>query len=231
MQAVPEDPKPRGRPLDPEIDDAIVRAAAAVLVEHGIQRMTVPGVAAAAGVAKTTVYRRYATPVELALAAIARMNAAAPDPDTGSARADLVQLLEDARQRIDPTVTATVLVEAQTHPEVLEAARQQMIVPAVERFRRVLRRGVERGELRRTSTSTRAADALLGSFFTRLRARSRGDARPSGNHRGRWPSDLLRGRDRHAGSWHLTARRWRFPLRSGQGGIRTRDGAINPILA
>src|SRR5215204_2219786 len=99
--------KPRGRPLDPEIDAAIVRAAAEVLVQHGIQRMTVPGVAAAAGVAKTTVYRRYSSPAQLALAAIALMNAASPDPpDTGSARQDLTILLEVIRQRIDPTVTA-----------------------------------------------------------------------------------------------------------------------------
>src|SRR5215213_3924195 len=116
--------RPRGRPLDPQIDDAIVRAAAQVMLTHGIQRMTVPGVAAAAGVAKTTVYRRYSTPAQLAVAAIGRLNASAPAPDTGSTRADLVALLESVRQRIDPTVTATVLVEAQTNPEVLEAARE-----------------------------------------------------------------------------------------------------------
>src|SRR5262245_30291195 len=138
--------KQRGRPLDPEIDDAIVRAAAEVLVEHGIQRMTVPGVAAAAGVAKTTVYRRYSSPAQLALAALAHLNAAWPDPpDTGTARQDLTVMLEVIRQRIDPTVTATVLVEAQTHPEVLQAAREAMIGPAVERFRIILRRGVARG--------------------------------------------------------------------------------------
>src|SRR5215213_4369675 len=98
--------KPRGRPLDPEIDDAIVRAAAEVLVEHGIQRMTVPGVAAQAGVAKTTVYRRYATPAQLALAAIAHMNTVSPGPpDTGSAKSDLAAALESVRRRIDPTVT------------------------------------------------------------------------------------------------------------------------------
>ena len=91
MPAVPN--RKRGRPLDPEIDDAIVRAAVAMLLEGGIQRMTVPGVAAAAGVAKTTVYRRYATPTQLALAAIGRLNAGSPDPDTGSARTDLIATL------------------------------------------------------------------------------------------------------------------------------------------
>jgi AcrR family transcriptional regulator len=163
----------RGRPLDPEIDDAIVGAAVAMFVEGGLQRMTVPGVAAKAGVAKTTVYRRYGSPAELALAAIARMNADATDPDTGSARTDLIQTLEAVRSRIDPTVTATVLVEAQTHPEILEAARRQMIVPAVERFRRVLRQGVERGELKRDLDVDLAADSLLGSYFARYYERGR----------------------------------------------------------
>src|SRR4051794_26345211 len=162
-----------GRPLDPEVDEAIVAAAVKQFAEGGLQRMTVPGVAAAAGVAKTTVYRRYATPALLALAAIGRMNADASDPDTGSARTDLIATLEAVRARIDPTVTATVLVEAQSHPEILEAARAQMIVPAIERFRRVLRKGVQAQELREDLDVDLAADALIGSFFARFYERGR----------------------------------------------------------
>ncbi len=158
----------RGRPLDPEIDDAIVRAAIAVLLADGIQRMTVPGVAAAAGVAKTTVYRRYATPAQLALAAIERLNQGAAAPDTGSTRGDLITVLEQVRQRIDPTVTATVLVEAQTHPEILEAARRVMIGPAIDRFRRVLEQGIERKELRADLDVEIAAHAILGTYFSRF---------------------------------------------------------------
>ena len=60
-----------------------------------------------------------------------------------------------------------MLVEAQTHPEILEAARAQMITPAVERFRRVLRTGIASGELRADLDVELAADALLGSYFTR----------------------------------------------------------------
>ena len=66
-----------------------------------------------------------------------------------------------------------MLVEAQEHPEVLELARQKMISPAVERFRRVLRRGVERGELHADLDVDRAADAFLGSFFTHFYERGR----------------------------------------------------------
>src|SRR4051794_36578033 len=155
----------RGRPLDPEIDEAIVLAAAEALRAGGIQRMTVPGVAQAAGGAKTTVYRRYGTPIQLALAAIQRLNAEAPDPDTGSARADLVVLLEQVRERIDPAVTATVLVQAQTDPEVLEVAREQMIGPAIERFKRALSKGVTTGELREDLDVETAAHAILGTYF------------------------------------------------------------------
>jgi AcrR family transcriptional regulator len=155
------------------VDEAIVSAAVKQFLDGGLQRMTVPGVAAAAGVAKTTVYRRYATPAQLALAAIGRLNADASEPDTGTTRTDLIATLEAVRQRIDPTVTATVLVEAQTHPEILEAARTQMIVPAVERFRRVLRRGMASGELREDLDVDLAADAVFGSFFTRFYERGR----------------------------------------------------------
>jgi AcrR family transcriptional regulator len=172
VPAVPEPPK-RGRPLDPEIDDAIVRAAVAMFLEVGLQRMTVPGVAAAAGVAKTTVYRRYPTPTQLALAAIGRLNAGSEDAHTGSARTDLITTLQAVRERIDPTVTATVLVEAQEHPEILELARQNMIWPAVERFRRVIRTGIEAGELRADLDVDLAADAVFGSFFTRFYERGR----------------------------------------------------------
>ncbi len=163
----------RGRPLDPAIDDAIVRAAAQVLVTEGIQRMTVPGVAAAAGVAKTTVYRRYATPAQLALAAINRLNQDARDPESGSVRTDLITVLEEVRQRVDPTVTATVLVEAQTHPEILEAARRQMIGPAIDRFRRILEKGIERNELRQDLDVDVAAHAFFGTYFTSFYERGR----------------------------------------------------------
>lgn len=202
MQGVPATPK-RGRPLDPEIDAAIVGAAVAVFLEGGLQRMTVPGVAAKAGVAKTTVYRRYPTPAELALAAIGRLNASDVDPDTGSTKQDLVATLEAVRQRIDPTVTATVLVEAQEHPEILETAREKMITPAVERFRRVLRKGVASGELRADLDVDLAADAVFGSFFTRFYERGRPGPE--------WPGAVV---DQL------------YPGLSGQGGIRTRDGAL-----
>ena len=135
--------------------------------------MTLPGVAAAAGVAKTTVYRRYPSTAELVLATIDHLNTDVPVPDTGSARDDLVAVLDFARRRFDPSVTGMVLTEEREHPQLLAAARRQMIVPAIDRFRRVLRAGVERGELRSDIDVDAAAHALLGSFFIRYLERGR----------------------------------------------------------
>src|SRR3954447_22565223 len=94
------DPAPRapGRPLDPEIDRAILTAAGEIFVRDGFQNMTLPGVAAAAGVAKTTVYRRYPSTVELVLATIRHLNTGAPGPNTGSARDDLTTVPDFPRR-------------------------------------------------------------------------------------------------------------------------------------
>ncbi|MDQ1556666.1 MAG: hypothetical protein QOI02_1668 [Actinomycetota bacterium] len=162
-----------GRPLDPGVDGAILTAAGTILVRDGFQHMTLPRVAAAAGVAKTTVYRRYSSTVELVLAAIKHLNLDEPVPDTGSARRDLVTVLDFARLHFDLSITGTLLTEERERPELLEAARLQMIVPAIDRFREVLRAGIQRGELRSDLDVDAAAHALLGSFFIRYLERGR----------------------------------------------------------
>jgi AcrR family transcriptional regulator len=156
-----------GRPLDPEADRAILDAAGAILISDGFQGMTLPRVAAAAGVAKTTVYRRYSSTIELVLATINHLNFDEPLPDTGSARNDLARVLDFARLRFDLSITGTLLADERERPELLELARQQMIVPAIDRFRQVLRAGITRGELRSDLDVDAAAHALLGSFFIR----------------------------------------------------------------
>ena len=49
----------RGRPRDPATDSAILTSTLAVLGERGVTGTTVDAVAEQAGVAKTTIYRRY----------------------------------------------------------------------------------------------------------------------------------------------------------------------------
>jgi AcrR family transcriptional regulator len=80
----------RGRPRDPGTDDRITRAAAELLLQRGFDRTTVDDVAARAGVGKATVYRRWPSKEDLAVAAMETLySSEMPEPDTGSIRTDL----------------------------------------------------------------------------------------------------------------------------------------------
>ncbi|WP_422748821.1 TetR/AcrR family transcriptional regulator [Mycobacterium sp. WMMD1722] len=54
-----------GRPRDPRIDAAILRAAADLLVEIGYSNLTMAAVAQRAGTTKTALYRRWSSKAEL----------------------------------------------------------------------------------------------------------------------------------------------------------------------
>ncbi len=80
----------RGRPRDPETDGRITTAAAELMLERGFDRTTVDDVAARAGVGKATVYRRWPSKEDLAVAAMETLYATEfPEPDTGSIETDL----------------------------------------------------------------------------------------------------------------------------------------------
>ena len=83
-QAVPLEEaaaKGPGRPRDPEADRAILEATIEILGEEGYEGLSIEGVAARAGVGKTTIYRRWTSKAELVVAAIQRYKSPAdPSP-------------------------------------------------------------------------------------------------------------------------------------------------------
>lgn len=68
-----------GRPRDPHADQAILAAARDLMAEGGMASLTVEGTAQRAGVAKTTVYRRYPTKLDLSVAAVAELIVGRPE--------------------------------------------------------------------------------------------------------------------------------------------------------
>ena len=80
----------RGRPRDPATDQKITKAAADLMLLRGYDRTTVDDVADRAGVGKATVYRRWPSKEDLAVAAMETLySAEMPEPDTGSIVSDL----------------------------------------------------------------------------------------------------------------------------------------------
>ncbi|MFH8464843.1 TetR/AcrR family transcriptional regulator [Streptomyces sp. NPDC017991] len=78
-----------GRPRSVEADEAILAATRAALVDLGWSGLTLGDVATRAGVAKTTLYRRWAGKNELVVDAVAALFDELELPDRGSLAADI----------------------------------------------------------------------------------------------------------------------------------------------
>src|SRR6266516_6389447 len=112
---------PRGRPRSEKAQNAILEAAAELLLEQGLAAVSMDAVAARAGVSKATIYRWWPTKETLALDALFHEWETAPTlPNTGSLRGDLLALLRPwvrrLRSRPYGRVIAALLAEAHADP-------------------------------------------------------------------------------------------------------------------
>ena len=162
-------PRP-GRPRDPEVDRAIVRATLQALAGEGYRGMSVEGVAAAAGVGKTTIYRRYASKEELVVAALSTLReSASPIPDTGSVRTDLAGIMTQARTHLPRglSLIGAVLAEEERNPGLLELVRERVIGPRRDEVVGMLRKAMDRQEIRPGIDPEAAVHAIVGSILVR----------------------------------------------------------------
>ncbi|MGW3290405.1 TetR/AcrR family transcriptional regulator [Streptomyces sp. NPDC001002] len=89
MQSRTPAPRATGRPRSAAADAAILAATRAALVELGWSKLTLGDVATRAGVAKTTLYRRWAGKNELVVDAVAELFDELHLPDRGTLAADI----------------------------------------------------------------------------------------------------------------------------------------------
>ncbi|MFC8277633.1 TetR/AcrR family transcriptional regulator [Streptomyces sp. NPDC057271] len=156
-----------GRPRSVEADAAILEATRAALVELGWSKLTMGDVAGRAGVAKTTLYRRWASKNELVVDAVAVLFDELELPDLGSLRADIehVVLQFAALLQRPETKTALMAVVAESTRDV--PLRERIRTSIVDRQKRLVlegrQRAQERGELPsdRDPTSVDSTDDLI----------------------------------------------------------------------
>ncbi len=86
-----------GRPRDPRIDAAILRATAELLVELGYANLTLAAVAERAGTTKTALYRRWSSKAELVHEAAFPVTPTALLAPAGDIAADIRAMLAAAR--------------------------------------------------------------------------------------------------------------------------------------
>jgi AcrR family transcriptional regulator len=163
--------QPPGRPRRRATDRAILNGALELVAERGYDGLTMEGIAARAGVAKTTVYRRWSSRDEVLEAASEQFVTEIGVPDTGTIRGDLLELLENAVRvysglpgRVMPGLVSAMAQQ----PSLARRVRGGFLASRRGVLRAVLHRGIERGELRPEIDIELTLDLLGGPLMYRL---------------------------------------------------------------
>jgi AcrR family transcriptional regulator len=161
-----------GRPRDARADRAILDGTLELIAEQGVHEFRTDDVAARAGVGKGAIYRRYRSKDELVTAAVAALVSDITVPNTGSTRGDLLALMREAVELYGGSLPGRLLpnlVGAMAQkPELAHAVRDGFLAGRRAALTEVLRRGVERGDLRADLDLELALDVLGGPLFYRL---------------------------------------------------------------
>jgi AcrR family transcriptional regulator len=152
------------------VDQRIVAATLRLMAQHGYVRMSLEEVAAAAGVTRPTIYRRYPSKAALATAALATSRRQHPPPaETGDVRTDLIAQLRHFQRGVGRpygvSLVGTVLSEEHETPELLALYREHVVHPRRRLVRAVLDRARERGELRAGADLDLAVTMLIGAYY------------------------------------------------------------------
>jgi AcrR family transcriptional regulator len=151
-------------------EKAILDAARELLAEGGVRGLTIEGVAARSGVAKTTIYRRWRDKDELALAVFIDSTEHVRAPaDVGDTRKELLAFVNSATRLIlENGVIKGLVSEIATNPELGRAYRERVVDLRLEEVKTVVDRGIERGDLHPDTDVRVAHEMLVGPRMYRL---------------------------------------------------------------
>lgn len=127
----------------------VLTAALEEIGRVGYEALRFEDVAARSGVNKTTIYRRWPSKVELVGAALHTLVQPGEQPDTGSLRADLLELLRALVKRAESPLGRGLFKMMQnegTHPDVMRVKRQVHADHVRVRVI-IVERAIARGEL------------------------------------------------------------------------------------
>jgi AcrR family transcriptional regulator len=162
-----------GRPRDARTDRVILEATLELIAELGVYEFRTEDVAARAGVGKGAIYRRYESKDDLVTAAIGVLvSEVIVVPDTGSTREDLLVLMREAVDLYSGSLASRLmpnLIGAMARkPDLARAVRDDFLAGRRAALSEVLRRGMERGDLRPDLDVELVLDVLGGPLFYRL---------------------------------------------------------------
>jgi AcrR family transcriptional regulator len=164
--------RPPGRPRSEQARQAILRSTLKILGKNGFSDFKIEEVAARASVGKATVYRWWPNKGALIADAFASSTTRRLRfPDTGSVYADMSQqmrqLIKVFRSRHGRIVSA-ILAAGQSDRDLIEAFRERFLWPRRREAYATLRRGIQRGELRKDLDPDLLLDSLYGPIYMRF---------------------------------------------------------------
>jgi AcrR family transcriptional regulator len=157
--------------LTPEREQEFFDAVLEQIRECGYEAVTMEGVAASTRCSKSTLYRQWKTKPQFVVAALrSRRRCRLAGIDTGSLAGDL---REAARAAARWSTTDSALLQALGHAvtqdeDLARALREALVDPEIAALREILRRGVERGEIRADHP---ALEYIPAQMFGVVRAR------------------------------------------------------------
>jgi AcrR family transcriptional regulator len=164
-----------GRPLDPALDEAIVKATRRRLVLDGYSKMTIGDIASDAGVSRPTIYRRWPRKLALTIEAIDYGFRAQRDTYTDLRLEELPapEALTEAVRRLNPCYLnpdAMVLMgnfmgETIRTPELLAIVFEHAVEPRLRLLEGLLADLQKRGEVRADIDRHTIATMCFGSYF------------------------------------------------------------------
>lgn len=139
--------------------------------ERGLEAFTVEAVAAESGVAKTTIYRHFATADELLLAALSAVVGEVTDIDTGDVGRDLVELMRryvEIATRPDIRQIIVAVMQRAATDEEFSQLRQRHIAERKAPVRLAIQRGMATGVIDPTIDIETVAVLLEGPMIARV---------------------------------------------------------------
>ena len=160
-------------PIDDRVrrsKESVLRATSELLTESGLGGVSVEEVSRRSGVAKTTIYRHWATRADLVIDACSQINTKQDVPDTGSFEGDITAFL---------TSMATLLCTARWSsvvPSIIDAAERDPDIAQIHSIiqrghaaplQEIIARSVRNGEIPMSTDPSTLIAALLGPLFYR----------------------------------------------------------------
>jgi AcrR family transcriptional regulator len=161
------EPRKAGRPRNPDVHEAILRATAELLGEAGYANLSIEGVAQRAGVTRQSIYRRWASKLALVTELLHEVSEAAPPPDAGSLRADLRALYRLYARNLDTPGGPIIpgLVAEAMHDGELASIVGSYVNARRAAAMRVFERAVARGEMRADADPGMLIDIVSAYFW------------------------------------------------------------------